>query len=72
MPGTADTLEFIRPTDDTNERSLGILPKEFTFPAGLMLNLEVVVVAKDAGAMFRTFGVDAISGRAVTCLIQAS
>ncbi len=66
MPGTADTLEFVELTNpsDTNERSLagysfaeGI---EFTFPAGLIVEpSEVVVVAKDAGAMFRTFGVDA-------------
>ena len=66
MPGMADSLEFIELTNPsvTNQRSLagytftaGI---EFTFPLGLIIEpKEVVVVAKDAGAMFRTFGVDA-------------
>lgn len=66
MPGTSDTLEFIELTNpsDTNQRSLagysfaeGI---EFTFPAGLIVEpSEVVVVAKDAEALFRNFGVTA-------------
>ena len=66
MPGPSDTLEFIELTNpsDTNQRSLsgysfsdGI---EFTFPQGLIVEPgEVIVVAKDAGAMFRMFGVTA-------------
>jgi hypothetical protein len=66
MPGVADSLEFIELTNpsDTNERSLtghsfsqGIV---FSFPTGLIVQAgESVVVAKDAGAMFRMFGIDA-------------
>ena len=66
MPGVADSLEFIELTNpsDTNQRSLAgytfTAGVEFTFPLGLIIEpREVVVVAKDAGAMFRTFGVDA-------------
>jgi hypothetical protein len=64
MPGVADSLEFIELTNpsDTNQRSLsgysftdGI---EFTFPQGLIIEpSEVILVAKNADAMFNNFGV---------------